>query len=181
MILGILAIIMPFLGLLTLTGVVLAVTFGALGMRQHVNHGQAVAGLVLGVVAGIFYLIFGVATLGVGFVILWLRKSASKNYSREAANPVIWDHVKVKISAGTAEASSLLVPMTWKGSATRIGLHTPVTRFGMLDMVNRNEPSTAEHQQPTQNPGRPRWFNDPPPNYCRWSVWSESRPSCRPR
>jgi hypothetical protein len=55
--------------------VVLAITFGAVGMRRAdadagAGHkGMAVAGLVRGIVGAVAYLSFGVLTLGAGFII----------------------------------------------------------------------------------------------------------------
>lgn len=66
MVLGILSIIFCFAGLLTLAGVVLAIVFGARSLNTS-TRGMGIAGLVCGMVGGLAYLIFGIATLGVGF------------------------------------------------------------------------------------------------------------------
>jgi hypothetical protein len=60
-------------GVFTLAQVVLAIVFGAKGISKAnagaSGRGQAVAGLVCGCVGAVFYLIFGIATVGIGFLI----------------------------------------------------------------------------------------------------------------
>jgi hypothetical protein len=73
MVLGITSLIFCWWGLFTLAQVVLAIVFGAKGL-QRANaggggKGMATAGLVCGIIGAIFYVTFGVLTLGVGFLI----------------------------------------------------------------------------------------------------------------
>jgi hypothetical protein len=73
MILGITSILFCWVGLLTLAQVVLAITFGSIGIRKAnrgaSSKGMAVAGLTCGIVGAFLYVIFGVGTLGVGFLL----------------------------------------------------------------------------------------------------------------
>jgi len=76
MVLGILSVIGWWAGIGELALVVLAITLGAVGMRRAsgpggmgAGHGQAVAGLVLGIAGALAYLCFAIATAGIGFVI----------------------------------------------------------------------------------------------------------------
>ena len=74
MILGITSIFFCWWGLFTLAQVVLAVVFGGVGISKANNQngahkGMAIAGLSCGLVGFIAYLIFGIASAGVGFLI----------------------------------------------------------------------------------------------------------------
>jgi hypothetical protein len=73
MVLGITSIVFCWWGLATLAQVVLAIVLGVKGMRRADagagGKGMAIAGLVCGCVGALAYLIFGVATLGAGFII----------------------------------------------------------------------------------------------------------------
>lgn len=73
LVLGITSIVFCWWGLFTLVQVVLAVVFGGVAIRaanQGAGHkGLAVAGLACGIAGFIAYVLFGIATLGVGFVI----------------------------------------------------------------------------------------------------------------
>jgi hypothetical protein len=73
MILGILSIPFCWWGIGSLALCVLAITFGAIGLRAAnegaPNHGQAVAGVACGSVGAVAYLVFGILTLGAGFLI----------------------------------------------------------------------------------------------------------------
>jgi hypothetical protein len=83
MILGITSIVFCWLGVFTLAQVVLAITFGSIGIRKGnqgaAHKGMAVAGLCCGIVGAVLYVIFGAATRGIGFLIrheevdYWLR------------------------------------------------------------------------------------------------------------
>ena len=68
LVLGVCSLVFCWWGLATLAMVVLSITFGTVGLGRP-GRGMAVAGLVLGCVGGVAYLIFGIATLGVGFLI----------------------------------------------------------------------------------------------------------------
>lgn len=73
LVLGITSILFFFLGLLTLVQVVLALTFGALGISRA-NRGEggkdtAVAGLVLGCVGLVVYLFAGLLSFGLGWIV----------------------------------------------------------------------------------------------------------------
>jgi hypothetical protein len=73
LVLGITSVVFCWWGLLTLVQVVLAVIFGGVAIRAA-NHGaghkgMAVAGLACGIAGFIAYALFGVSTLGIGFVI----------------------------------------------------------------------------------------------------------------
>lgn len=67
MVLGICSIVFAFGGLVTLTMVILAVTFGGkrVGHREIPGRGMAIAGLVCGLVGLLTYLLVGIATGGV--------------------------------------------------------------------------------------------------------------------
>jgi hypothetical protein len=73
LVLGITSIVFCWWGLATLAQVVLAIVFGCIGMGRATNgasgRGMAIAGLVCGCVGALFYLLFGVFTLGIGFLI----------------------------------------------------------------------------------------------------------------
>jgi Domain of unknown function (DUF4190) len=74
MVLGITCIVFSWWGLFTLAQVVLAITFGAIGLnrantRGAPGRGQAIAGIVLGVIGCCAYVVFGIFTLGIGFLI----------------------------------------------------------------------------------------------------------------
>jgi hypothetical protein len=73
LVLGITSIVFCWWGLLSLAQVVLAIVFGCIGIsrasRGASGKGQAVAGLVCGCVGAILYFIFGLLTLGAGFII----------------------------------------------------------------------------------------------------------------
>jgi hypothetical protein len=73
MVLGITSIVFCWWGLATLAQVVLALVFSIRGIQKANagagGKGMAIAGLVCGLIGGIAYLIFGVATLGAGFII----------------------------------------------------------------------------------------------------------------
>lgn len=76
MVLGIVSVFAWWAGVGELALVVLAITLGTVGMRRAsspggmgAGHGQAVAGLVLGIVGALGYLCFAIATVGVGFVV----------------------------------------------------------------------------------------------------------------
>jgi hypothetical protein len=73
LVLGILGAVIEWGGVLTLLAGVLAIIFGAVGMSRAVRlgnlgKGRAVAGLVLGCIAVVAYLIWGLVSFGV----LWL-------------------------------------------------------------------------------------------------------------
>ena len=67
------SIVFCWWGVFTLAQVVLAIVFGAKRISNANSgasgRGQAVAGLVCGCVSAVFYLIFGIARVGVGFLI----------------------------------------------------------------------------------------------------------------
>jgi ABC-type phosphate transport system permease subunit len=73
LVLGITSIIFSWWGLFTLAQVVLAIVFGSAGLyranRGAPNKGLAIAGLVLGLIGGAIYFVFGLLTLGAGWVI----------------------------------------------------------------------------------------------------------------
>jgi Domain of unknown function (DUF4190) len=73
LVLGITSIVFCWWGLATLAQVVLAIVFGCIGTsrasRGARGRGLAIAGLVCGCVGALFYLLFGVLTLGIGFLI----------------------------------------------------------------------------------------------------------------
>ena len=73
MVLGILAVIIEWGGLLTLALAVGAIIFGAVGLNQSretgSGHGQAVAGVTLGIIGCVLYLAWGVVSLGMFFLI----------------------------------------------------------------------------------------------------------------
>lgn len=74
MVLGIIAVLAWFAGIGELALVILSITFGAVGLRRAngpwlgTGHGQATAGLVLGIIGAVGYVCFGIATLGLGFI-----------------------------------------------------------------------------------------------------------------
>jgi hypothetical protein len=73
LIIGITSVVFLFTGLLALAQIVLAITFSAIAMNRAktagTSSGQATAGLVLGILGAIGYLLFGIFTLGIGLVI----------------------------------------------------------------------------------------------------------------
>lgn len=73
MVLGITSIIFCWWGVFSLTQVVLAIVFSGLGIaranRGAARKGMAIAGLVCGLVGAVLYLLIGIASLGVGFLI----------------------------------------------------------------------------------------------------------------
>jgi hypothetical protein len=73
MVLGILAVVIEWGGLLTLALAVGAIIFGAVGLNQSretgSGHGQAAAGVTLGIIGCALYLIWGVVSLGMLFLI----------------------------------------------------------------------------------------------------------------
>jgi hypothetical protein len=74
MILGITSLIFWWMGVGELAQVVLAVVFSSYGLdraKKHgiTNRGQAVAGMACGCVGAAFYVIWGIATLGAGFIV----------------------------------------------------------------------------------------------------------------
>jgi hypothetical protein len=74
MILGITSIVFCWWGLASLAQIVLAFTFGGIGLAkanrgQAGGRGMAIAGIACGCVGFVFYLITGIATLGFGFVL----------------------------------------------------------------------------------------------------------------
>jgi hypothetical protein len=73
LVLGITSIAFCWWGLLTLVQIVLAVVFGGVAI-QAANQGagrkgMAVAGLLCGVVGFAAYVLFGISTLGIGFIV----------------------------------------------------------------------------------------------------------------
>jgi hypothetical protein len=73
MVLGICSIVFCWWGLLTLAMVVMAITFGSIGIHRASGgvgeKGMAVAGVACGAFGGLLYLIVGVISLGVGFIL----------------------------------------------------------------------------------------------------------------
>jgi ABC-type phosphate transport system permease subunit len=73
LVLGITSIVFCWWGLFTLVQVVLAVVFGGVAIRaanQGADRkGMAIAGLVCGVVGFAAYALFGISTLGIGFLV----------------------------------------------------------------------------------------------------------------
>jgi hypothetical protein len=73
LVLGITSIVFCWWGLFTLVQIVLAVIFGgvAIGTANQGagRKGMAVAGLACGIAGFIAYVLFGISTLGIGFVI----------------------------------------------------------------------------------------------------------------
>jgi hypothetical protein len=73
MVLGITSIVFCWWGIFTLAQVVLAIVFGGVGIhkanRGADKKGMAIAGLACGIVGFLAYLIFGIATAGVGLLI----------------------------------------------------------------------------------------------------------------
>ncbi|MGD0923891.1 MAG: hypothetical protein ABR926_01700 [Streptosporangiaceae bacterium] len=68
MVLGILAVVIEWGGLLTLGLAVSAIIFGAIGLSRSrevgLGHGQAVTGVTLGIIGGVLYLVWGLLSLG---------------------------------------------------------------------------------------------------------------------
>jgi hypothetical protein len=68
MVLGILAVIIEWGGLLTLGLAVSAIICGAIGLGRSreagLGHGQAVAGVTLGIIGCVLYLVWGLVSLG---------------------------------------------------------------------------------------------------------------------
>jgi hypothetical protein len=73
MVLGILAVIVEWGGLLTLSMAVAAIICGAIGLGRSrevgLGHGQAVAGVTLGIIGCVLYLVWGLLSLGLFFLI----------------------------------------------------------------------------------------------------------------
>lgn len=73
LVLGITSIVFCWWGMFTLVQVVLAVVFGGVAIRAANQgagrKGMAVAGLACGIAGFIAYVLFGIGTLGIGFVI----------------------------------------------------------------------------------------------------------------
>jgi hypothetical protein len=73
LVLGITSIVFCWWGLFTLVQVVLAVVFGGVATRAANQgagrKGMAIAGLVCGVVGFAAYVLFGISTLGIGFLV----------------------------------------------------------------------------------------------------------------
>jgi hypothetical protein len=69
MVLGILAVVFEWFGLVTLTMAITAIVLGAVGINRSAvsgsGRGQGIAGLILGVAGLIAYLAWGIASLGV--------------------------------------------------------------------------------------------------------------------
>jgi len=73
MVLGILAVVIEWGGLLTLALAVCAIVFGAAGLTESqttgTGRGQAAAGVTLGVLGLVLYLIWGIVSMGLFFLI----------------------------------------------------------------------------------------------------------------
>ena len=73
MVLGILAVIIEWGGLLTLGLAVAAIVFGAIGLGRSretgLGHGQAVTGVTLGIIGCVLYLVWGLVSLGLFLLI----------------------------------------------------------------------------------------------------------------
>jgi hypothetical protein len=73
LVLGITSIVFSWLGLLTLVQVVLALTFGGMGISRANQgaggKGLAIAGLVLGCVGLVIYFFVGLASFGIGWLV----------------------------------------------------------------------------------------------------------------
>ena len=73
MILGITSIVFCWWGIFSLAQIVLAIVFGVIGLgRANAGaggRGQALAGIICGSVGAFFYLIVGILTVGIGFLI----------------------------------------------------------------------------------------------------------------
>ena len=73
MVLGILAVVIEWGGLLTLALAVSAIIFGAAGLSQSqaagTGRGQAIAAVTLGIVGCVLYVIWGILSLGLFFLI----------------------------------------------------------------------------------------------------------------
>jgi hypothetical protein len=73
MVLGILAVIIEWGGLLTLGMAVAAIICGAIGLTRSrevgLGHGQAVAGVTLGIIGCVLYLVWGLVSLGLFLLI----------------------------------------------------------------------------------------------------------------
>ena len=73
MVLGILAVIIEWGGVLTLALAVSAIIFGAVGLNQSretgIGHSQAVAGVTLGVIGCVLYLFWGIVSMGMFFLL----------------------------------------------------------------------------------------------------------------
>ncbi len=70
---GLLSVILSFLGLVTLVEIILAIVFSSSGIgranRGAAHRGLAIAGLLLGIVGAVFYLLFGLISLGAGWLV----------------------------------------------------------------------------------------------------------------
>lgn len=73
MVLGITSVIFCWWGIFSLAQWVLAITFSAIGIshanRGAAHKGMATAGLILGIIGAVLYLVIGVVSLGAGFFI----------------------------------------------------------------------------------------------------------------
>lgn len=73
LVLGITSVVFCWWGLLTLVQVVLAITFGSIGIsranRGMGRKGIAVAGLTLGIFGFVLYFILGLVSFGIGWII----------------------------------------------------------------------------------------------------------------
>ncbi len=73
MVLGILAVVIEWGGLLTLMLAVSAIIFGTVGLNQSraacTGRGQAIAGVTLGIVGCVLYVIWGIVSLGLFLLI----------------------------------------------------------------------------------------------------------------
>ncbi|MGH9130035.1 MAG: hypothetical protein ACRDY2_14015 [Acidimicrobiales bacterium] len=69
MVLGILAVVIEWGGLITLALAILAIAFGGVGLARskqvRVGHGRAVAGLVLGIIGLVLYFVWGLFSFGI--------------------------------------------------------------------------------------------------------------------
>lgn len=73
MTLGIVSLPTCWTGLLALTLIILSIVFSSIGIR-NANHGaplkgMAIAGLVCGIIGALGYLIIGIASAGIGFIL----------------------------------------------------------------------------------------------------------------
>jgi hypothetical protein len=74
MVLGIIFLVIFFAGVLTFIGSLLAIIFGGVGISRAgrlggEGKGKATAGLILGILALLVYLLFGLFSLGIGWFI----------------------------------------------------------------------------------------------------------------
>ena len=80
MVLGILAVVIEWGGLLTLGLAVSAIIFGAIGLSRSrevgLGHGQAVTGVTLGIIGGVLYLVWGLLSWGCSS---WSRRTPASS------------------------------------------------------------------------------------------------------